>query len=382
MLIPKEPINLSTKVAEYNYEEEIYIQNDPPLYAYRTCKTYIPVNLFCENEVKNSIYTMLSKYNIDLNGINIHEAIRNFTFKLEISNSWRKLILEGVYGFLELGMSPDTVKHPDVRPGYVLVYFMYLPKRGEIYDDIFENIIFESPSLPKDLCNGMLIGFRYPYIHLPNPVQGTGRSITIPRSGVHYAVVISQKFIKDNQSIPITKSNIKSTSTIITGKQLVKLTHSSPTDTSLIIKNTDFQLQTIHGGRKWTDNDPEASSSLSMHHGQLEVISIYNPSILRSSVYRGFEVGILTDDALADVQKSYNNNRANLTRILIDKKGNLFQYNASDGKFYDACGNELINPENNIDAPPQEFESINKMQEDSYDPSHHSEDYITLLLIN
>ncbi len=136
MIKPAEPMILSTETAEYNYEDERYRQGDPPLSAYQICDAYIPVKAFSERKLRLCLKEMFSEYNLDLSGINMLEAINNFSHNATLSNSWRQLILEGRNGFLKLRMFPDTVDHPGIRQGFVHINFMYLPKRGDIYDEL------------------------------------------------------------------------------------------------------------------------------------------------------------------------------------------------------------------------------------------------------
>ena len=389
-----EPMILGDKTAEYNYEEERYRQNDPPFSAYEICDAYISNDAVSERKVQLCLKKMFAELHIDLEGIDVFKAIQTFAHKAKVSTSWRQLIIEGANGFVKLRMFPDTVDHSGIRQGYVHIIFMYLPKRGEEYEDVFESELFESLSLPSNLSDGMVIGFKYPFISPPKR-KNARQTLYVPQSRIHYAVVISQRFLKDNQAVPITNAgNLASDN--ITGKELIKLTHAQSTNPPILIGNQSYTSQDIEGrpkmfGRKKNSSgnitnqgDSQSKSELSNFRGRLEVISVYDPAILHSAPFDGFMVGEVSDDMLADVQNYYNAHKANAVRLLIDQKGHLFRYEESTRKYYDAQGKELIDPEKDIDAPLQEqdYGSGNSGNiKNSYDPSQHARDFITLVSV-
>lgn len=137
-------------------------------------------------------------------------------------------------------------------------------------------------------------------------------------------------------------------------------------------------------GNITNQGDSQSKSELSDFRGRLEVISVYDPAILHSAPFDGFMVGEVSDDMLADVQNYYNAHKANAVRLLIDQKGHLFRYEESTGKYYDAQGKELTDPEKDIDAPLQEQDygsGNNGNIKNSYDPSQHARDFITLVSV-
>ena len=355
------PIELSDRKVRDNYEEEQYRQNDPSLEtAYEICSVYIPVEGFSERRVWLSLNEMLAAYNLNLAGIDIRKAINDIAYKGQLSNAWRYLILEGKKGFLELGILPDTVDHPDVRQGYVLVYFMYLPKRGKIFAGTdAETRLLGSHLMPDCLPDGTILGFNCPYYSLPDPSDSApDKAIYIPY-GIRYAVVISQSLLRHDQSVPIIPAeiNYSGNNSEPVGRALFTLAHGRSADARPVAICADsFAAKNPDGWRQMA----RINGEISLFKGNLEVISIYDPAIFRTPAHEGFAVGRLTDTALADIQRYYNANKASAVRIILDRQyGEPFRYDGGTGKYYDDRGHELTD-----------------------DYSSHAGGYITLLFVS
>ena len=389
-----QPIDLSAQSALWNYEDERYRQGDPPFSAYEICNAYIPVNSFSERRVELCLKKMLAEYNLDFSGINIREAINNFSSGAALSNAWRQLILEGLNGFLKLRMYPDTINHSGIRRGYVHIILMYLPKRGEIYDEFteFDQVMSGARAIRRNMPNGTVLGLKLPFTDKAELNDSDNKPTVYIPDKVHYAVVISQNYIENSQSVPVAEAGTASLSSIAINSIDIESQNNTtvklikPDNISEEPQCVFYWLRTVLplkncGIAKTTD-----------YKDYPEVISVYNlPAIkyypdieFQTEI---FEVGTLNEAACAMVQQYYNDHKTKAVRSLIDKDGCVFSYDENRRQYFDVHGCALVNPEKYIAAQPRDAEPESsdkdtvKTIEAAYDPANHADDYITLMLI-
>ncbi len=379
--MPNDPINLSDPTAEYNYEEERYRQNDPPFDAYRIYNAYIPNKIFSAEIVRECLDRMISDYALDLTGIEVPGSLEAFAHDLSLSSAWRWQVIEGLNGFLKLRIFPDTVKHPHVRRGYVALCLMYLPKRGDIYEEDTEiDVLLDNcRSHPRrDWSEGTLLALLYPCAGSSAAKHSDDETVLYcPEIYYRFAVVIGPHFVKDKPAgaVPIAPAASLSPEDchLISEEELRRLFRIfADYYAASAVKTADCSAESSNAG---TDRAGSGEAPISeLFGGNLELLSVYYHSSLIGPPYCGCVLGTLDEAAFAAVQRYYNSGRAKVSRAFIDKECRLYWRDDSTGVYCDARGCRL-------EVPDKSTEALSAKTADVYAAVHHPNGYLTLLLI-